>query len=146
MEWKSAVIPDWMGPMPEPCSQWKIEQECGPIYDERGKDTTAPRYGHTGNGRTGLKQSEETKRKISEALKGNPKLRRKRTPEERARMSAAAKGKKHTPEAIEKMRKAKKGKKFSEAHKQAMRDAWAVTEHRYRRTGEPAKGRRKKND
>jgi hypothetical protein len=40
-------------------------------------------------------------------------------------------GKRHSPEAIEKMRKAKTGKCFSEAHKQALRDAWERRKEKY---------------
>lgn len=75
------------------------------------------------NSQLGLKRSNETKRRMSEAAMG------KSCPWNEA--------KNRDPAVIEKMRESKRGKKFSEAHKQALRDAWK----RRREAGKPNGGR-----
>lgn len=75
----------------------------------------------------GRKHKEETKRKISASLKGNPNLRtwsgRKHTEEYKQHMRELRTGYKMSEETKEKLRRINTGKKYSEEHKRKMSDA-----------------------
>jgi hypothetical protein len=72
-------------------------------------------YTDGGEGISGLKHSEETKKKIGEKSKG-----RKHSEEHKKKMSKSKKGKKHSELTKKKMSKSKKGKKHSELTKKKM--------------------------
>ena len=72
-------------------------------------------------GRLGLKHTEETKRKLREAHKGN--RGRAFSEETRRKMSEAQKGKKHSEESKRRMSEAQKGKKHSEETKRKISEA-----------------------
>ncbi len=41
---KKPLDTGWLGDIPAPCSQWKVEQEGVDILDENGVDTSNPMY------------------------------------------------------------------------------------------------------
>ena len=41
---KKPLDTGWLGDIPAPCSQWKVEQEGVDILDENGVDTSNPAY------------------------------------------------------------------------------------------------------
>ena len=69
-------------------------------------------YNHTDGGDNGFTMSPETRAKLSAAGRG-----RKHSPESRAKMAAAHRGVKRSPETIAKMSAANKGKKLSAEHR-----------------------------
>ena len=77
-----------------------------------------------GEGVSGIKRSEEHKKKISEANKG-----RKRSEETRKKISKGNKGKKQSEEAKRKMSEAKKGRKHSEESKQKISESLKGIKH-----------------
>jgi group I intron endonuclease len=66
----------------------------------------------TAGSRLGMKNSEETRQKLSKAIRG-----RKLSEEHKRKIGEAALGRKHTEESLKKMSKVKLGKKFSEEHR-----------------------------
>jgi hypothetical protein len=89
--------------------EWKLSHI---NYGPKNGMYESARFGEL-NPMWGKKQSEETKRKISEKAKGRPsKLKgrkgKKASPETRAKMSAARRGQKKSPEAKQKMSEARK--------------------------------------
>lgn len=95
-----------------------------------------PEEGDGGATRTGMKHNEETKKKISEKLKGeknpmkNPELRkimseiakkRKQTSESNKKRSESLKGQKRPIEVVEKIKKGLTGRKLSDEHKQSLK-------------------------
>lgn len=76
-------------------------------------------YNLTKGGDAGLEFSEETRRKMSEAQS----RRAPPTPETRAKMSAAGRGRKLSPEHIEKCASARRGRRMSEEQKEKLRQA-----------------------
>ena len=97
-----------------------------PIFYNQAKATS------TGFNNTGIKFSEEFKRKVSERMIGHTfNLGKKHTKEHNRKISEASKGKKHTEETKRKISKSKKknhtqpwlGKKHTEATKKKMSEA-----------------------
>ena len=77
-----------------------------------------------GDGVSGLVMSEDARQKMSAKAKGRPgnvtMLGRKHSPETRAKMSAAHKGKQKSPEHVAKVAASHKGKKRSDEHKKKL--------------------------
>ena len=114
-----------------------------------------------GDGVSGAVVSDETRRKMSEALKGKPRskeIRRKiseahkgKTHSEKSRrnMSESQKGKTHSEETKRKLSEAKKGKTFSEEHKRKLSESQkgkSRSEESKRKLSEANKGRKWWND
>jgi hypothetical protein len=98
-----------------------------------------------GEGSSGWVPSEETRRKISEASKGNTYMLGKTLSEETKRkMSDTRKGKTHSEETKRKQSEAKKGKTFSEESKRKMSEAQkgkSLSEETRRKMSETRKGK-----
>jgi len=126
---------------------FQVERDRIAFWRSSGVDITNVTDG--GDGVSGLKMSDESKKKMSDAKKGKPgratMLGKKHSDETRAKMSAAQKGVKKSPEHAAKVGARHKGKKvvvspetakkISEAHrgrkhteetKQNMRNGWIV--------------------
>lgn len=99
-----------------------------------------PQYNMTagGEGVSGFVMSEESRKKLSEAMKGKPK-----SEEHRRKLSDAGKGKKHLEETKRKISETTKGKKLSEETKRRMSVAkkgkklGPLSEERKRKLREP---------
>ena len=99
-------------------------------YDSFNNGYNATLGGSTSGGMTGKKHSEETCKKISEALKGKPG--RKKTEEEKLKISLGNKGKPKPPKTAEhrqKLREARKGyvatKETNTKISETMKKVWA---------------------
>ena len=108
----------------------KVLKEKGLYYNRPASELIfLTRQEHRALHATVHKVSEETKKKISMAIKGKPKseeMKKKlsETNKQRRGSDCSFYGKKHTEETKRKMSEANKGKKFSEEHKQKMKEAW----------------------
>ena len=98
-----------------------------------------------GEGSSGWVPSEETRRKISEASKGNTYMLGKTLSEETKRkMSDTRKGKTHSEETKKKQSEVKKGKTFSEEHRRNLSEAQkgkSLSEETRRKMSETRKGK-----
>jgi hypothetical protein len=98
-----------------------------------------------GEGSSGWVPSEETRRKISEASKGNTYMLGKTLSEETKRkMSETRKGKTHSEETKKKQSEVKKGKTFSEEHRRNLSEAQkgkSLSEETRRKMSETRKGK-----
>ena len=98
-----------------------------------------------GEGSSCLVPSEETRRKISEASKGNTYMLGKTLSEETKRkMSETRKGKTHSEETKKKQSEVKKGKTFSEEHRRNLSEAQkgkSLSEETRRKMSETRKGK-----
>ena len=98
-----------------------------------------------GEGSSGWVPSEETRRKISEASKGNTYMLGKTLSEETKRkMSETRKGKTHSEETKRKISEVKKGKTFSEEHRRNLSEAQkgkSLSEETRRKMSETRKGK-----
>ena len=98
-----------------------------------------------GEGSSGWVPSEETKRKLSEAHKGNTTwLGKTHSEETKRKMSDTRKGKTHSEETKRKQSEAKKGKTFSEESKRKMSEAQkgkSLSEETRRKMSETRKGK-----
>ena len=114
-----------------------------------------------GDGVSGAVVSDETRRKMSEALKGKPRskeIRRKiseahkgktHSEETKRKLSESQKGKTHSEETKRKLSEAKKGKTFSEEHKRKLSESQkgkSRSEESKRKLSEANKGRKWWND
>ena len=92
-----------------------------------------------GDGVSGAVVSDETRRKMSEALKGKP-----RSKEIRRKISEAHKGKTHSEKSRRKISEAQKGKTFSEEHKRKLSESQkgkSRSEETKRKLSEAKKGK-----
>ena len=97
-----------------------------------------------GDGASGAVVSDETRRKMSEALKGKP-----RSKEIRRKISEAHRGKTHSEESRRNMSESQKGKTFSEETKRKLSEAKKCKTHseeHKRKNSEARKGKKCWND
>lgn len=106
-------------------------------------DTANPNYGYNqtlgGEGTRGFVQSEETKKKKADAIRG-----RHHTEEAKRKIGEAHKGRKLSAEHIQKIREGNKNRTYTEEHMRILRESRIGTHHTEeakRKIGEASKGR-----